>query len=138
MSLVDMLAATNARLDAIEARVDEHHAVLDSIRRHHGSSGGVGACAQGGLDAVLDRLQQVSLMREEAEAARFERADEERLERVEELDVEVQELKKEKEEQEKELEDEKRRNRRMHVFLVAFCEGDLTKQEVRLLFGHEV
>jgi aminoglycoside phosphotransferase len=68
--------------------------------------------------------------------ARFQRADEERLERVEEVDDAVQTLKKETGDLKKELADEKRRNRWLHVFLIAFCEGDLlTKQQVPGMFA---
>ncbi|KAH6847699.1 hypothetical protein B0I37DRAFT_375664 [Chaetomium sp. MPI-CAGE-AT-0009] len=114
------------RLDAIEAIAEGQQEVIDAIRRHGRRHDG----ARGDMGAVFDRIQQVSALREDAEQARFERAEAEREAKVEELDDKHDELEEEFEKFKDQRNDDSHRFRQMRNLLVALSDGDITLKEL--------
>lgn len=123
------LANLSARLTALEAMVERQEELLFAIRRH-GSQWPAAFAGGDDLAAVFERIKQVSEMREEAEAARFERADEEREGKVAELDDKHDEMEEALEKLRGEREEDAHRFRQMRNLLVALSERDISLREV--------
>jgi predicted nuclease with TOPRIM domain len=71
------------------------------------------------MDSVFERIRQLSRLREDAEAARFERADEEREGKVAELDDKQDEMEEAFERLKEERREDAHRFRQMRNLLVA-------------------
>ncbi|KAH6623356.1 hypothetical protein F5144DRAFT_583022 [Chaetomium tenue] len=106
--------------------VERQEELLSAVRRH----GSQWDADRGAMDAVFDRIKEVSRMREDAETARFERMDEERERKVEELDDKVDELEKKIDDLKDQRDEDAHRFRQMRNLLVALSDGDITMKEV--------
>ncbi|KAG7294142.1 hypothetical protein NEMBOFW57_004210 [Staphylotrichum longicolle] len=120
------LAATNALLQAVEEQLDKHREVALLLP------------TLGRLDAMnelMGRMQLLAELRERAETDQFERRDRARCQEVDGFRAQLATSRKENAATTAVLTEVLFQFRRMRMYLIAFFEGDLTREELKERFA---
>ena len=124
-----------ARVEAVEAKLSNVEETINMAVHRGGGGGRSNNDHEDDMDRILERLRNLGEMRKEAAANKLERAEEEREERLGEMDDNHDELEQRVDIHDEELREVKRGRfvRRLCMYLIAHFTRDLTTDEVCLL-----
>ncbi|KAG7294141.1 hypothetical protein NEMBOFW57_004209 [Staphylotrichum longicolle] len=127
-----MFATLNARIDALQTTLSDLQATINRAARPHrsGQRGDDDGEDDDIMKRVFERIKQVSQLREDAEANRFEQADMDSEARVDEISDNQDELEEKLNVIEQDKDEMNRKLGRICLFLIGHLTGDLTKDEL--------
>ena len=124
-----------ARFEALEAKVLNMQETINMAVRQGGGGGRSHNDHEDDMDKMLERLRMLGEIRKEAAANKLERAEQERTQRLDEMDDNHEELEQRVDIHDEELREIKRGRwvRRLCMYLIAHFTRDLTTDEVCVL-----